>query len=662
MNLWKVAVEAPLPKLFTYQSSSPISPGDSLIVPFGKRNVSGIAIEPASGEQDPSISIKTIIGVNEERPSLNAATLRWSQWIAKYYHYPLGDVLSLFFPPLKRKGRSEPKDIFQALPHVAPVTLNPEQRTTADAILRSEGFSSHLIWGITGSGKTEVYIDVIRQKMAQGKSAIVLVPEIALTPQLVTRFRKRLGEVVAVIHSGLTDRERTDQWWSAVSGEKKVLIGARSALFCPLPNLGVIVVDEEHDGSYKQEESFKYNARDAAVMRGHFESVPVILGSATPSLESWKNVLDGKYTQHILSHRASDTILPKVQLVDMLEEKNKKHDSGSTLPHWLSQTLFTALEDNYTKGFQAALFINRRGMAQTVLCDSCGFTHSCPNCDITLTLHGKHHLVCHYCDYSETLSKNCPSCKLGEPKPVGIGTEKVEADLQTLFPSARIARVDRDEVDSRASMEEFVARMEAGDIDFIVGTQMIAKGLDFEKLNLVGVVLADVALSLPDFRASERAFQLLTQVSGRSGRHTEGQVIIQTYRTDHPSLLFSQTHDVKGFIEQELEQRKELFYPPFTKTACLRMSSLREQEVIEFSSQLAQQLRTYGLKENFSGTQILGPAPAPLLRLRNRYRYQILLKSSSSFELHRLLQLVTHLIQKERKIKIHIDVDPYTMM
>lgn len=662
MTLWKVAVDAPLPKSFTYLSDIAHAPGDSVLVPFGKRTIAGIVLEKTVHDSKEDIEYKKIIGPSEDRPALSPAILQWSQWIAKYYHYPLGEVLSLFFPPLKRKGRSEPKNIFHQLPSIDEVALNAEQRVVADAIYAEEGFSTHLIWGVTGSGKTEVYIDIIRKKLAKGESAIVLVPEIALTPQLVTRFRRRLGEVVAVIHSGLTDRERTDQWWSVVNGEKKVLIGARSALFCPVPNLGIIVVDEEHDSSYKQEESFKYNARDAAVMRGHFEKISVILGSATPSLESWRNVDEGKYKKHILAHRASDMILPTVRLIDLTEEKQKKQDSFSTLPHWLSQPLYDALEDNYKKGFQAALFINRRGIAQAVHCDSCGFIYTCPNCDISLTLHGKQHLVCHYCDYSQSMTKTCPDCKVGEPKPLGIGTEKVEEDLQNLFPSSRVARVDRDEVDSRERMEEFVTKMENHELDFVVGTQMIAKGLDFEKLTLVGVVLADVALSIPDFRASERAFQLLTQVSGRAGRHTEGQVIIQTYRMDHPSLVFSQTHDVKGFIEQELLQRQELMYPPFTKTACLRISSLRESEAQTNAHNLAEELRSYSEKEKFQHSQILGPAPAPLYRIRNRFRYQILLKSSSSFELHRLLQLVTHLTHKDRKIKVHIDVDPYSLM
>lgn len=661
MNLWKVAVEAPLPKCFTYLSDSPLVSGDSVSVPFGKRTLNGIVVDKAEPLADESIEYKKIIGLAEDRPRLSPQIVQWSLWIAKYYHHPIGEVLSLFFPPLKKKGRSEPKNIFQQLAQET-VALNPEQQVIADSLNNSSGFSSHLLWGVTGSGKTEVYIDVIRKKMAEGKGAIVLVPEIALTPQLVTRFRKRLGEVVAVLHSGLTDRERTDQWWSVVNGEKKVVIGARSALFCPVPNLGVIVIDEEHDGSYKQEESFKYNARDAAVMRAHFEKVPVVLGSATPSLESWQNVIEGKYQKHVLSQRASDMVLPEVELIDLTVEKDRKKEHGTTLPHWLSQKLYDALLANYTKGLQSALFINRRGIAQAVHCDSCGYIYHCPNCDISLTLHGKQHLVCHYCDYSQTLTKNCQDCKIGDPKALGLGTEKVEEDLQQLFPSARIARVDRDEVDSRERMEEFVNKMENHELDFVVGTQMIAKGLDFEKLTLVGVVLADVALSLPDFRASERAFQLLTQVSGRAGRHSAGQVIIQTYRTDHPSLVYSQQHDVKGFIEQELTQRQELFYPPFTKTACLRISSLREREAQDASFELAQELRLYSEKEKFEHSQILGPAPAPLYRIRNRYRFQILLKSRSSFELHRLLQLVTHLAQKDRTIKVQIDVDPYSLM
>jgi primosomal protein N' (replication factor Y) (superfamily II helicase) len=661
VNLWKVAVDAPLPRAFSYLSTTERTPGESVMVPFGKRIVAGVVIGRDTTTVDETIEFKEIIETIEDRPILSAPALAWSQWLAKYYHHPLGDILSLFFPPVKKKGRNPPKNLFSEMQQVQ-VVLNKEQQEISDVIYAQSGFAPHLLWGITGSGKTEVYIDLIRKLMAQNKTALVLVPEIALTPQLVTRFRKRLGEVVAVIHSNLTERERTDQWWSVVSGEKKVLIGARSAIFCPIPHLGIIVVDEEHDGSYKQEESFKYNARDAAVMRAHFEQIPIVLGSATPSLESWKNANEGKYTKHSLLARASDMILPSVKIIDMTEEKKDKTENFSTLPHWISRELYDSLENNYKQGLQSALFINRRGIAQTVLCDSCGYTYMCPNCDISLTLHGTNHLVCHYCDYSDSMTKACPDCKIGEPKPLGIGTEKVEEDLRSLFPSARIARVDRDEVDSRESMEEFINKMEDHEIDIVVGTQMIAKGLDFEKLTLVGVVLADVALSLPDFRAAERAFQLLTQVSGRSGRHTQGHVIIQTYRVDHPSLIFSQTHNVTGFMEQELLQREELHYPPYTKMSCIRISSLKQNECHRFSQDLAHHLRTYCEQEKFESTFVLGPAPAPLLRIRNRYRYHILLKSSSQFELHRLLQLVTHMAKKERPVKVQIDVDPYTLM
>ncbi|RYZ79384.1 MAG: primosomal protein N', partial [Proteobacteria bacterium] len=374
----------------------------------------------------------------------------------------------------------------------------------------------------------------------------------------------------------LTPREKTNQWWAMVEGKKQILIGARSALFCPLPKLGMIVIDEEHETSFKQDEKLKYHARDAAVMLAKFSACPVVLGSATPSLESWQNAKSGRYRLHQLKHRVADRAMPTIEVIDLRGEREERKIEGTQdkFPFWCGEVLFKAIGETLEKGQQAALFLNRRGVAQAVICPDCGWVPACPNCAVKLTLHGKSHLLCHYCDYHETLTEYCTECKDGEPKPIGLGTELIERDLTRLFPGARIARMDRDEITTREDLEDAVRSIENREVDILVGTQMIAKGLDFPGLTLVGLVMADVAFNLPDFRASERAFQLLTQVAGRSGRHLDegaGRVIIQTYNPEHPSIHYTVNHDYEGFAEYDLGFREPLHYPPFWRLASFRI-------------------------------------------------------------------------------------------
>lgn len=657
--MWKVAVDAPLYQLLTYASSLPLQIGSAVRVPLGKRTTTGVVVGTES-KVDPQMTIKDVLGIHEEWPTLSPQHVAWALWIAQYYHHPPGEVFSLFFPPLPKKGRSVPQELFSQELKEKHLQLNDEQLKVVQDIEQQVGFSAHLLWGVTGSGKTEVYMELIKKSLDLNKSAMFLVPEIALTPQLVTRFRQRLGDNIAVLHSDLTDRERTNQWWSLMEGKKRVLIGARSALFCPLPDLGIIVVDEEHEASYKQDETLRYNARDAAVMRAYEEKIPIVLGSATPSLESWRNVQIKKYHLHQMKQRASALQMPRIDIVDLHSIKTDEQRE-SFLPFWLSTPLYTALDANYKQGFQSALFLNRRGIAQTVLCNGCGFIYKCPNCEISLTLHGKSHLVCHYCDYSQQMQKICPDCRESEIKPLGLGTEQIQEDLKKLFPLAHVLRVDRDEIDSRQRLENFIEQMESGDVHFLVGTQMIAKGLDFERLTLVGIVLADIAFNIPDFRASERSYQLLTQVSGRAGRHREGQVIIQTYRPDHPSLHFAKNYDTNGFLNQELLEREALFYPPAYRLACLKVSGLKERESQQQTEHLASYVRDY-VQAHQLQVKILGPAPAPLYRLRNRYRHQILLKSSVLSHLQAVLQFVSSSQQNFKQLKVQIDVDPYNLM
>ncbi|MCB0377168.1 MAG: primosomal protein N' [Bdellovibrionales bacterium] len=664
-QLWQVAVNAPLREPFTYcdREGLDLALGQPVTVPFGPKNrqVAGLIVGQSSATHL-EFEAKEILQAHPERPILHGELLQWLQWMANHYIYPLGRIQELVFPPLKkesRRGSRKGAIVPEVITKTAPA-LTTEQRM-AVASLALNQFQTYLLHGVTGSGKTEVYIEWIEQALAQGQTAMVLVPEISLTPQLIRRFAERFPDEIAVLHSHLTDRERTDQWWLAVEKKKRLLIGARSALFCPMPDLGIIIVDEEHESSFKQEEKLKYNARDSAVMRGQFENIPVVLGSATPSLESWSNAQTGKYKLLTMKNRVSDRPLPVVDVVNMLDCRDKP----DFLPHWLSPLLYEKLKNTYENQFQSALFLNRRGVAPSVQCYSCGFIYMCPNCDISLTLHGKSHLVCHYCNYHQTMDSECPDCKEGEPKAYGLGTEAVENDILKLFPGSRVFRADRDEINSREAMEEMIHLMESREIDFLIGTQMIAKGLDFTHLTLVGLVHADIAFNIPDFRANERSFQLCTQVSGRAGRHGQaGEVVIQTYKPDHPSLVAAREHDYQQFAESELQHRQLFHYPPYGRIMAIRLSGLHESEVVrDGESIMAYCQGLIGAFASLKGSQALGPTPAPLSRIKNRYRYHILVKSPNHQVLNFIGHKVAQFMEKNiKKTKCLLDVDPYTLL
>ncbi|RME14346.1 MAG: primosomal protein N', partial [Bdellovibrio sp.] len=430
------------------------------------------------------------------------------------------------------------------------------------------------------------------------------------------------------------------------------------------PKLGLIILDEEHEASFKQEDHFRYHARDAAIILGQIKNIPVILGSATPSLESWHNAQSGKYHLHQMKHRVSGRPLPTIEVIDL-----KKQEKEASLPFWLSQPLYNKLSESLEKKEQSALFLNRRGMAQSAFCQSCGHVAHCPNCDISLTLHSNKYLVCHYCNYTKGFTEKCPECGENTVNPVGLGTEKVYQDLTSLFPQARITRADRDEIQSREDIENLVSQMEKHQVDILVGTQMIAKGLDFPKLNFVGLVLADVGFNLPDFRSNERNFQLITQVSGRSGRHINepGQVYIQAYNPQHMSLLYAKNCDYTGFAKKELEHRKELFYPPFSRLGCLRFQGIHLKKVrlaAEQAAQRALQLQQQ-YPQHYSQIQVLGPAPMPLSKINNKYRYFLLCKSPLTPPL--LLQTFFKQLLGDEKwkptgVSLFIDIDPINLM
>jgi primosomal protein N' (replication factor Y) (superfamily II helicase) len=670
-EFWSVAVDAPIAEPLTYSASvehsQVLKRGHLVKVPLGKRSVNGVILSASEKSKNEKFVIKQIQDISSEYRPLPEFFLKWLEWLANYYVHPLGSVVSAAYPPLKKADKprkSQRAPVVPTLAAKAAPKLTQEQEQVFASIQQNQGFSTNLLFGVTGSGKTEVYLRLLEETLKRNQRGLVLVPEISLTPQLVHRFAERFGDQIAVLHSQLTDRERTNQWWDIVEGKKKILIGARSALFCPIEDLGLIIVDEEHEPSFKQDEKLKYHGRDAAVMLGKFANCAVVLGSATPSLETWKNAIDGRYVLHEMKSRVENRSLPDVQVVDLrTQEKN------SDLPFWLSPLLFQSMASTLERGDQSAVFLNRRGVAQVVLCPLCGYTHECPNCDITLTLHGKSHLVCHYCDYHEDMKLSCPSCKEGEIKPVGLGTELIETDLQRLFPEARIARADRDEIQNREALEDLIQKMEKGEIDILVGTQMIAKGLDFPKLNLVGLALADVGFNLPDFRATERSFQLITQVSGRAGRHQKsgesaGQVVVQTYNPDHPSLVFAKEQDYRAFATFELAQREPLGYPPHGKLVSFRIQGTQLSKVQETARLLAD--RCHQLKQQiqiYDKIEVLGPAEAAIAKLRGQFRYHLLLKGPD----HRGLNAFCHQVLGDQKwltsgTRLSLDVDPLHLL
>jgi len=523
------------------------------------------------------------------------------------------------------------------------------------------GFKSFLLHGITGSGKTEVYMRIIHRIIEEEKEAIVLVPEISLTPQLIDRFRRRFDPTIAVLHSGLSPGERYDQWRQILRGEVRIAIGARSAIFAPFRRLGVIIVDEEHEPSFKQEEKLKYNARDLGVMRAKMDKAVLILGSATPSVESFFNTQTKKFRYLHLPRRVESRPLPVVEIVDMRLEKR----DGRTPV--FSSKLRDALINNTETGQQSLIFLNRRGFANFVLCRDCGWTSRCPNCSVTLTYHAVGRtLHCHHCGFVTPTPAECPQCRGYSLYPIGIGTQKIEEETLKLLPSAKVARMDRDTTTRKGAYTRIVRAMESGEIDVLIGTQMIVKGHDFPNITLVGIICADTVLNFPDFRAAERTFQLLTQAGGRAGRgDLMGRVIIQTYNPDHYSIERAKKHDFLAFYQDEITFRKELRYPPFSRLANVRISGNNEEMIERFVKRLGMtgaKIRMTN-KTYKSHLDLLGPCRAPLARVKGRYRWHLLIKSDRTEALHRFLgELLEKTDLESTGIQLEVDIDPVSLM
>jgi len=637
---------------------------------------SGKAAEDGAG-QDPGEMLKGGRGIRRERfyratdLAATAAGLRGTGARILLFLLEQGEAsrsrLGELFPnpsaPLKRLAEQglisvEEREVYRdpfrdepSAPSPARI-LNQAQAAAfariAEAVTGGD-FVPFLLHGVTGSGKTEVYLHAIAHSLELGRSALVLTPEIALTPQLVTRFRGRFTCGIAVLHSGLNQGERYDEWRRIRRGEAAIVIGARSAIFAPLENLGIIVVDEEHEASYKQSEGVTYNARDLALVRGKMERAAVVLGSATPLVTTFHAARTGRIRCLDLPERVRGLPLPEARIVDARRLKETA----------FSPELASALTENLENGGQSLLLLNRRGFATFLVCRDCGHVFRCPNCSVTLTYHrSRQRHFCHYCDYSLPAPSVCPACQGPGIVLLGKGTERVEEEVRALLPAARVARMDSDTTSGRGGCARILKRLEEGRLDILIGTQMIAKGHDYPGVTLVGVVSADTTLNLPDFRSAERTFQLVSQVMGRAGRgDTPGRVMIQGMDPDHYALAMAASHDYDGFYRLETGFREEAGYPPFSHLALLGLSGTAERTVEQGARDAARLLREVRTRLG-ARVEILGPAPAPLAKLRGRFRWQILLKSGSRAELKRLLLAFRDQWSPPRVVRTAIDIDP----
>ena len=527
--------------------------------------------------------------------------------------------------------------------------LTEDQMKVVNEVLLNKGYCPYLLYGVTGSGKTEVYMELIEDALNRGKTSIVLVPEISLTPQMVLRFQKRFGDNIAAIHSALSDGEKYDEWRRIVKGEAKIVIGARSAIFAPLKNIGMIIIDEEHSDSYKQDDSNpRYSAKDVALIRAKYHDCPLIMGSATPSLEAFARAKKGVFKLLELPNRINGKELPKINIIDMNEiiKKTKGH---------FSEELLAAISLRLKKKEQVILLLNRRGYSSFVTCKNCGYTFKCPNCDITLTYHkSSRTLRCHYCGYGTKVYDTCPNCHEKSINDLGVGTERIEEELGKLFPESRILRMDFDTTSRKGMHEKMITAFKNQEYDILLGTQIVSKGLDFDNVTLVGVINADTSLNIPDFRSSETTFSLLAQVAGRAGRSTkEGEVIIQTFNPDHYAIQYTKKHDYLGFYNKEMFIRRELKYPPFYYICYLKISGKDSDYIYGEVNKIKKVL-----ENKLEKTIILGPSPCVIFKLNNIYRYGIILKYKKEDNLREVLDKIIDHYKDNSKLKLDINFNP----
>ena len=662
MKYASVVIKLPIDKTFSYsipqRLGSSAAVGKRVWVGFGPRRLVGyiVDISDKTDIKEP----KPIESVIDREPIISEELLGLTRWISSYYLSSWGEAIEAAIPAVLRKGKTAVryKDPVKEKPFKPGREHSPndEQKDALKQIkgsLDKKQFLVYLLHGITGSGKTEIYMQAITHVLSKGQSSIVLVPEISLTPQTVERFKKRFGDKVAVMHSALLGSERFREYERIRHGQAKIVVGARSAIFSPVKDLGLIVIDEEHETSYKQETTPRYHARETAIKRAELTKSTIILGSATPSLESYHKAAGGTYKLIELKKRIRDYDLPKVKIIDMRRELYKK--SNTTV---FSRPLRESIEHVIAKGKQAILFLNRRGFATFISCRKCGKVERCKRCDSVLVYHySKKKIICHYCSWQAVPPEICPKCRSSYVKYFGMGTEKVESELHRYFPEGRMGRMDTDTTKKRGSHDKILGRFKRHSINILVGTQMIAKGLDFPKVTLVGIVSADTTLNLPDFRASERTFNLLTQVAGRAGRSKDGgEVIIQTYAPEHYAVLTASDHDYQAFYNREIISRRELRLPPFVHLIRLMLRSRKEEKVTKAAWDLAKII-----KKSLNDVKILGPAPAVVSKVRNQYRWNIILKATDLEVTARRMKEILGSIKRTAGVIITADVDPISV-
>ena len=661
----EIAIALPIDHIFHYsipeKLSGEIAIGKRVFVPFQNRTAVGYVV--GFSEIADVKGVKDIISVIDKEPVLTEEMLKLTKWVKDNYFCSWGEAIAAVIPSGIKKGKEaigsrlkETENAPEKFPQSVPHNLMEEQSRALKSVIESvdkHEYRTFLLHGITASGKTEVYLQAIEHVLKASRQAIVLVPEISLTPQTIERFSSRFGDHVAVIHSRLTPAKRFLEWKRIKEGKANIVVGARSAVFSPMKNLGLIIIDEEHETSYKQDDVPRYHARDVAEERARLNSCPLILGSATPSLESFYKAKNGIYRLVRLTKRVDERLLPKAKIVDMRMELAARR--RITI---FSKVFLDAVANTLKAGKQAMIFLNRRGFSTFINCKKCGFIVKCKRCDTTLVYHFENKkLICHYCNYTVNPPDACPKCKSDYIKYLGLGTEKVESEISRSFPHAKIARMDSDTTVKRGSHDRILGDFKSGRTNLLVGTQMIAKGLDFPEVTLVGVVSADVSLNIPDFRASERTFNLLTQVGGRAGRGEDGgEVIIQTYTPSHYAIIAAAKHDYEKFYNEEIVARKELLFPPFISLTKVTVRARNDA----LAAKVAEELKI-AIRSADAEMLIAGPSPAPIARMRGYYRYNIVLKAKERLAMCELLKKVLGTFRKPAGVLIAVDVDPVSM-
>lgn len=674
----RVVLDIPRQEAFDYRCEHPVQKGQRVIVPFGSRQLIGVVIELLPAPAFDPEQIRDVEQVLDDLPAFSASWLALAQFASRYYQRSLGEVILPVLPnglrkptaylgkrsaggPVARADRKKRGTVAPAL--ASPIVLNAQQQHAVQKISQSDGYAAYLLHGVTGSGKTEVYLHAALTFLQRGQQILMLVPEINLTPQLETAVRARFADIVApdeiaVFHSGLADGERIKAWADAQRGKLKVLLGTRMAIFAPLDNPGLIIVDEEHDASYKQQEGLRYSARDLAVWRAHHAGIPLVLGSATPSLETWHHALSGRYTRLTLEQRARTRFLPDIRLVDTRKAK---------LNQGFEPSVLEAIRSRLERGEQSMVFLNRRGYAPVMHCAACGWVSQCPRCSVHTVLHrtpgSGYQLQCHHCGFHSRVPSICPDCGNQDLQPLGRGTQRVEEFLQEAFPAARIQRIDADSTRLKGSALRLFDEVHTGNIDILVGTQMVAKGHDFKRLGLVAVLNADSMLFSADFRAPERLFAQLLQVAGRAGRHAEGgQVLIQTGYPDHTVYQTLLNNDFPAFADDLLAERQDTGLPPFTFQALITAEAKSVQLALAFLDEIRALAASFLSGEGESEVvRLYDPVPLRILRVAHVERAQLLVESASRPALQRFLQQWLPQVQtigQKQRMRYFIEVDP----